>query len=145
MNTTKSSMRLLEWKENSAALTISSGIITELNMLSRAYRLLFLVTLEVFTIGIILATFPHQMHTERKMRLDSELSQDSLLWANGKLTGARATISQHVTTFSEIKMMEDMFSTILLIMTLTLLLQRTSPWRSFFLRVPPTLRYYLFN
>lgn len=111
MSITRFSMRQQELRENLDVLIISSGIRAELNMPSRVFKQLFLATLEVFIIGITLATFPHQMLTVMKMRSTSESNLASLLWASGKSIGARVITSQLASTYSRIIKMEDSFST----------------------------------
>lgn len=91
MNTTSYSMRQLVLRENLAELITKAGTQAEPNTPLRVYKLIFLATLEVSTIGTTLAIYHRQMLSVKKTKSPSKLSQDSQLWVSGRLIGARDT------------------------------------------------------
>ncbi len=138
MSITKFSMKLQELRENLAVLIINNGIKAGHSMPLRAFKPLYHVTLEVSTIGIILVIFHLQTQTAMRMKWALELSPVSLSWDNGRSIGAKDTIFLPVSISSGTIKMEDLFSIIPLITTLSLSLPRTSPLKWFFQKVPPT-------
>lgn len=103
MNTTNSGIRLLALRANSEELTTNTGIHHIHSMLWSICSLNCQDTSEVSTTGITLVTFLPQMPTVMQMTCHSKLNQDSQLWDNGRLTGAKATVCQPDTTCSRTK------------------------------------------
>ena len=87
-------MRQQESRVNSVELTIIGMIPLELNSLLRVSKHLYHNTSGDSIIGTSLATYLRQTHSDRKGKLHFRWNQDSLLWDNGRLIGAKAITFQ---------------------------------------------------
>ncbi len=118
MNTTISSTKQLELKENSEELITNTGTLALLLMLSKAWKLTSLDTLEAFITGTSLEISLPQMLSETMIELNSELSLDSLSLVSGRQIGVKVTACQQDNIFSKkFTTQQDIFSTLLSCMT----------------------------